>query len=167
MAESFLSYRESHAIITILVDYKISGKYSYTTPNEILQKLQDLVPGHRWRPSSVVLDATNPSHIWDEMREYVVLTADSQNKWILAQTSFTWDRDFFASKIGYVGWVPCPAMEGDLICAFYGSRYPFVLRPHKGMFGLIGACYMHGIMEGEVIELPSIHGSSDITIALI
>jgi hypothetical protein len=71
---------------------------------------------------------------------------------ITACSQFSIERIYFASETGYLGWVPCHAQEGDQICAFYGSRYPFVIRECAEGFQLIGACYMHGIMEGEAID---------------
>ena len=76
------------------------------------------------------------------------------------------DRRFFASDRGYVGWVPCHAREGDQICAFYGSRYPFVVRQCGDDWRLIGACFMHGLMEGEAALLPGINGDRDGMITL-
>jgi hypothetical protein len=42
------------------------------------------------------------------------------------------------------------------------------MRPKGEGFQLIGACYMHGIMEGEAIELQNIEGDTeDVMITLI
>jgi hypothetical protein len=52
----------------------------------------------------------------------------------------------------YFGTVPDEAEEEDLIVIFFGIRVPFVLRPvGDGTFKLIGHCYVHGIMGGELM----------------
>jgi hypothetical protein len=67
-----------------------------------------------------------------------------------------------------VGWVPRHAQEGDPICAFNGCRFPLVIQPKVEEYELVGACYMHGIMEGEAIELSNTGGGAeDVTIALV
>ena len=49
------------------------------------------------------------------------------------------------------------AKPGDLICVFVGAQTPFLVR-HVGGNGmgdqryeLVGECYVHGIMDGEVV----------------
>jgi hypothetical protein len=56
---------------------------------------------------------------------------------------------------GYIGMVPCSTQAGDKICAFLGADTPFVIRD-KGdrNWQLIGECYIHGMMYGEILEFP-------------
>ena len=57
---------------------------------------------------------------------------------------------------GYLGLVPAGAIVGDVIAVIMGCDVPLVLRPVMGetsRFTLIGECYVHGIMSGEVAEL--------------
>lgn len=83
-------------------------------------------------------------------------------------SQFSFDRRYFASNLWYAGWVPRHAQESDLICAFYGRRFPFVIRPKGEEYELVGACYMYGIMERETIELPNTEGDAEgITITLV
>ena len=74
-------------------------------------------------------------------------------------------RDFCITERGYLGMVAAPMRVGDRICIFEGCRMPFVLRPAKGDRGyvLLGDCYVHGLMDGEAIELPGLD-SGDIKI---
>jgi hypothetical protein len=53
---------------------------------------------------------------------------------------------------GYVGLVPLSAREGDHLAVLNGGNVPFVLRPRKKMdgFRVVGGCYIHGWMNGEV-----------------
>lgn len=51
----------------------------------------------------------------------------------------------------YLASVPWTAEKGDRIVIFSGGQLPFVLRrrPMERHFRFIGACYVHGIMQGE------------------
>jgi hypothetical protein len=55
---------------------------------------------------------------------------------------------------GYFGTIPREAEEGDVIAIFFGLRIPFVLRPLAGgRYKLVGPCYVHGIMDGEGLQI--------------
>ena len=65
---------------------------------------------------------------------------------------------FCLTKKDYMALVPKNAESGDLICALYGGRLHYVLRPVSGdpdseMVRVIGAAYVHGLMDGKVIQL--------------
>lgn len=64
-------------------------------------------------------------------------------------------RSFFKSSRGYYGLGPEVAEVGDVICILFGSSVPFVLRPNgtSGQWKLVGECYVHGIMNGEGIQM--------------
>lgn len=61
-------------------------------------------------------------------------------------------RKFSSTNIGYMGWVPEHAQEGDEICVFDGSRMLFVIRPvasdRGSRYKLVGTAYVHGLMYG-------------------
>lgn len=64
-------------------------------------------------------------------------------------------RVFCRTKRGYMGMIPSVSVKGDVICAFLGGRSSFIIRPKAdGLFQLIGACYIHGMMEGQLLQLP-------------
>ena len=75
------------------------------------------------------------------------------------------DRRLVNTKHGRLGLVPWLAKKCDLICILFGCSVPIVLRrqkdAHTGQeyFQFIGECYIHGIMEGEALELAK--GESD------
>jgi hypothetical protein len=63
-------------------------------------------------------------------------------------------RRFCCTDTGFLGWVPDKSRVGDVVCVFYGSKVPHLLRPStNGCYELIGECYMQGLMEGKVIDL--------------
>ncbi|MCJ1388261.1 hypothetical protein MMC18_001106 [Xylographa bjoerkii] len=62
-------------------------------------------------------------------------------------------RSFCTTKAGRLGWASKRAMEGDIVALLYGSVVPILLRPRQdGKFECLGACYIQGIMDGEVVE---------------
>jgi hypothetical protein len=64
-------------------------------------------------------------------------------------------RVFCRTKRGNMGMVPSRSVKGDVVCAFLGGRTSFIIRPKEdGFFQLIGACYIHGMMNGELLQLP-------------
>jgi len=51
---------------------------------------------------------------------------------------------------GFLAAVPYTTEAGDRIAIFSGGDVPFVLRPNEdSTYRLVGACYVHGIMDGE------------------
>ncbi|RMJ04946.1 hypothetical protein CDV36_014380 [Fusarium kuroshium] len=59
----------------------------------------------------------------------------------------------FLSAGGYVGLGPGAMDSGDVIAIFYGAHVPFVLRPKGQEFQLLGEAYVHGIMDGEFMQI--------------
>ena len=57
---------------------------------------------------------------------------------------------------GFIGTVPRNTKKGDVVCVLYGGQTPFILRPsdsRPGMFRLIGDGYVHGLMQGEAMNM--------------
>ena len=73
------------------------------------------------------------------------------------------DRRFFTSSSGYIGLVPSTTIIGDRVCVLSGGRMPYVLRPshkktgeHSGdspEYTFVGDAYVHGLMDGEAIDM--------------
>jgi hypothetical protein len=61
-------------------------------------------------------------------------------------------RRFLITQQGYVGWAPRYTRKGDKIFVLLGCKTPVILRPQGDAFKLIGECYIHGVMNGEVID---------------
>ncbi|KAJ4290921.1 hypothetical protein N0V90_010117 [Kalmusia sp. IMI 367209] len=66
-----------------------------------------------------------------------------------------WKR-FAASLDGYLALVPVSSLPGDILCIVMGAAVPFVLRPLDGGYKLIGECYVHGLMYGEVLKMTEL-----------
>ena len=63
---------------------------------------------------------------------------------------------FGLTNLKYVGLFPKKTQAGDFVCLFLGCPVPFIVRPgveRNGMFRLVGKCYVHGMMNGEVFHL--------------
>ena len=62
-------------------------------------------------------------------------------------------RRFCTTKAGRLGWASKRAKEGDIVALLYGSVVPILLRPRQdGKYECLEACYICGIMDGEVVE---------------
>jgi hypothetical protein len=62
-------------------------------------------------------------------------------------------RCFFATSKGFLGLGPRSMQRGDIVAVLFGGRVPFILRSMDGHFRLVGECYVHGIMDGEVVQM--------------
>ena len=61
-------------------------------------------------------------------------------------------RTLMITKNGYLGLAPSSAAQGDIIAVLLGCRSPMVLRPSGSLYQVVGACNIHDIMKGEVME---------------
>lgn len=66
-------------------------------------------------------------------------------------------RRFCFTSNGRLGQLAPGSETGDRICVLGGGEVPFVIRPAsgdaKGMYQLVGECYVDGIMDGEAWRL--------------
>ncbi|KAF1815964.1 hypothetical protein P152DRAFT_455687 [Eremomyces bilateralis CBS 781.70] len=64
-------------------------------------------------------------------------------------------RRAFTLENEYVGIGAAAMKVGDIVCILFGGKVPYILRPtdRTGMYRLVGECYVHGIMQGEVVGL--------------
>ncbi|KAJ3536748.1 hypothetical protein NM208_g6591 [Fusarium decemcellulare] len=63
-------------------------------------------------------------------------------------------RRFFMTSSGFMGIGPESMKEGDLVVVIFGLSLPFVLlqsQTDADKFLVVGPCYVHGIMEGELV----------------
>ncbi|RYP36060.1 hypothetical protein DL767_003532 [Monosporascus sp. MG133] len=67
----------------------------------------------------------------------------------------------FVTTEGYIGLAPRDIRSGDFVAIFNGCHMPYVVRPAgkvkykdellEGALQVIGPCYLHGIMNGEIL----------------
>jgi len=71
-------------------------------------------------------------------------------------------RRFFMTERGFMGIGPMNTRQGDVVVVVLGLPIPFVLRQVEGsdpvIYNLVGECYVHGIMDGELVERQSVLG---------
>ncbi|CZR59949.1 uncharacterized protein PAC_09844 [Phialocephala subalpina] len=82
------------------------------------------------------------------------------------------DQTFFMTRQGYIGTGPGTVRNGDQVWILFGSNVPFILRGITAQnragkdklnedlsevqdFVKIGDCYVHGIMQGEILRDPT------------
>lgn len=69
------------------------------------------------------------------------------------------ERRLFATRRGYVGSGPPWMSNNDVVCIIHGADTPFLIRKSptsddgKVVYTLVGECYVHGMMNGEGLEL--------------
>lgn len=63
-------------------------------------------------------------------------------------------RRLFRTSNGTLGLGPMFCQKGDQIWILRGSHVPLLLRPvsYTGKFQLVGDCYLHGFMRGEMLD---------------
>lgn len=61
-------------------------------------------------------------------------------------------RRFFVTRDGHFGLAPPNAQKGDRVVVLFGTETPFILRRVDSGFQVVGESYVHGYMNGEVIE---------------
>ncbi|KAK6824580.1 hypothetical protein PG987_012074 [Apiospora arundinis] len=59
---------------------------------------------------------------------------------------------FFVTDNGYIGLGHPDAAVGDMVAVLRGGPVPYVLRGNKENHTLVGECYVHGIMDGELFQ---------------
>lgn len=68
----------------------------------------------------------------------------------LAWSDGEWE--IFQSDQGYLGLGPTSMEVGDSICIFAEAKVPFILRKEWRGYNLVGECYVHGMMQGEMVK---------------
>lgn len=83
---------------------------------------------------------------------------DTFRKARTAMINATKNRRLGRTANGYIGLFPEHSQAGDGVFVLGGCHTPYVLRPRGDKFKLIGECYVHGMMGGEVTGLnPDLH----------
>ncbi len=62
-------------------------------------------------------------------------------------------RRFFKTKKGYFGLGPRYMKDEDVIVVLFGGITPYVLRKMGEHYAIVGECYVHGLMNGEGMEM--------------
>ncbi|KAF1948812.1 hypothetical protein CC80DRAFT_430751 [Byssothecium circinans] len=77
--------------------------------------------------------------------------SDDEN-WSRRATSASEGRIF--ARTGRGSYVLGPAaLEAGDVCVLLGNKVPFCLRPMGRRYLLVGDCYVHGLMNGEAMDI--------------
>jgi len=85
--------------------------------------------------------------------EDMYFQADETIQRLMGEASIqTQEKRVVRTRTGYLALVPRAVQKGDKIVVLKGGPVPFLLRPKGEEFSLLGDCYVHGVMNGEVIR---------------
>ncbi|KAE8444364.1 hypothetical protein EG329_000564 [Mollisiaceae sp. DMI_Dod_QoI] len=76
---------------------------------------------------------------------------DILEPWIPCLNNATYGRRYFVTESMYMGLAPADSEPGDHVVVLLGGQVPFVLRPVTEGWKFVGECYVHGIMDGEIM----------------
>ncbi|RGP64113.1 hypothetical protein FLONG3_9659 [Fusarium longipes] len=117
------------------------------------------VPKEEWLANGaayLVRALTRPGAVSQEIQE-LAHTGDGF-KWSHEATLITRYRGFAITAGGWFVVGPDIMQAGDVVAVFYGGRTPFLIRRREeDTWMLVGECYVHGMMNGEVFELDGPH----------
>jgi hypothetical protein len=112
-------------------------------------------------PSGQFCRATNFSHKgYLDVKKGVELGLEEQENFTIEKSGYInmmgylFNRRPFLSSKGFIGVGPGHVTVGDKIVVILGCYAPFVVRKLEGSetFQVIGEAYVHGIMDGEIME---------------
>ncbi|OTA87754.1 hypothetical protein M434DRAFT_23855 [Hypoxylon sp. CO27-5] len=99
---------------------------------------------------------------YEAMYSSLLSNPDQQNEYRDCLTSNVGKQSFFTTTSGFVGTCVPDSLKGDVVAILFGSPVPFVLRPQSETIQiagkerpthcLIGASYVGGIMNGEMVD---------------
>jgi hypothetical protein len=65
----------------------------------------------------------------------------------------------YFTELPLLCWAPSETEVGDVISVVHGVKLPMILRPiqgHPKQYRIVGPCYVHGYMNGEVAEMEDL-----------
>ncbi|KAF5598431.1 heterokaryon incompatibility het-6 [Fusarium pseudocircinatum] len=121
-------------------------------------RLYESIPKEEWLANGaayLVRALDKPGAVSPEIQELAQM--GDGFKWSHEATLVTRYRGF---AITFGGWFvvgPDIMQAGDVVVVLYGGRTPFLLRrKDDGTWILVGECYVHGMMNGEVFDLDGV-----------
>ncbi|KAJ4196912.1 hypothetical protein NW759_016399 [Fusarium solani] len=71
--------------------------------------------------------------------------------WVDAAETVCLGRCLFYTTSGHIGLGPGDTALDDVVCIVGGAVMPIVVRPLGDHFGIVGDCYVNGVMDGEAV----------------
>ena len=75
------------------------------------------------------------------------------SKWSRAANGASKNRKLARTEKGYFVLGPKVMAVGDVVCVPFGGKLPFCLRPCGNCFLFVGECYVHGMVDGEALDM--------------
>jgi hypothetical protein len=144
----------------INVDMKFFAAWSAMSPLKLRKSTKDSVIEQFCGPPS-----SNSSLSWDVDANFEGSEFESPLRTFISRSKLRQDT-FFITLDGYMGLGPQGMMVGDEMCSIPGCDYPLAIRraPRKRKktnehvdgeeYQLLGACYVYGMMNGEIAAGP-------------
>ncbi|PKS05620.1 hypothetical protein jhhlp_008138 [Lomentospora prolificans] len=175
-ANDIIFFNRWHTVTLALVKQHIADPYPYK-PHQSLKEafwrtlVGDATKDTRPAPSYLGKIYDDWVTLHREMLPYgldagrTLIMPEDDEFWARRRYVGTWDnamaycatgRSVCATSKGYLGCVPHWAEAGDEILVVMGSPAPLVVRRvHRApetRYEIIGQCYLHGIMDGEMVD---------------
>ncbi len=119
-----------------------------TDMNMFCRKAQTDEEGAQFRRWMNKFDAS----AFDQEDLAIILGVHHLMEFVASFEQATGDRIHSITEEGYMGLGPRNTKPGDFVCVLLGSRVPFILRAVDDYHVLVGECYCHDIMGGELVQ---------------
>jgi hypothetical protein len=132
-------------LLTLAAGVNARGELPIETDRHITNGLQYL---------RQVIDLTNLSPSISKRYQVIHLDKSKTEDPDYSRALAIYGRRFILTEKGYFGLVSHAVRNGDAVVVLVGSELPFTLRPlsTKGEYRLAGDAYIHGVMNGEIME---------------
>lgn len=138
---AFFAYMQTLANGCVQIATREARPYDESFKSECLAK-----------EAKYLMNTLGPDAVEPSLRE-LAETTGAKDEWSRAANGASKNRIFARTKKGYFVLGPKVMKEGDIVCVLFGGKMPFVLRPWGPYFLLVGECYVHGLMNGEAIDM--------------
>lgn len=134
---------------TLIANVSYTGKNGTPAPQEYAEYFNDY-----WNLKYLMIKCRSTRVVQGGTQEMV----DGSQLWVSAMSPVS-QRVLFTTDRGYAGIGQAELKEGDEVCIFHGAATPFILRKEerdenfKPRHVLVGECYIHGLMNGEGLEM--------------
>jgi hypothetical protein len=115
--------------------------------------------GKRCKDPKHDLKSTTVTSFWCPYTQEIIgeLEANANmgngNRFFEIARSACFYRAFLRTSQGWKGVASQVVESGDMLVVLFGSRVPFILRRHGIFYRLVSDCYIHGLMNGEAIQM--------------
>lgn len=66
--------------------------------------------------------------------------------------NYCYNRAFFVTANGRIGIGPAGSRSGDKVAVLFVGGVPYILRPRRSSYTLVGEAYVNGLMEGQAVD---------------